>query len=190
MIATQRIARAGLTLILSGSLWGLAPLESQGVQLRDGTVYFDHVPRLGKVASTISQTHSPNAIYYFHIDLPAHAGESLKTLEIEQREGVDSISFNLRRTRAYLGRRRGPEISVQATATPNSDQVTVTFPDPISPGQTVILALKPYWNPSTDGIYLFGVKAIPDGPQGHPQFLGYGRLHFYNRHFPFGWGHW
>lgn len=30
------------------------------------------------------------------------------------------------------------------------------------------------------GVYLFGVTAFPAGEKSHGQFIGFGRLHFYN----------
>jgi hypothetical protein len=57
--------------------------------------------------------------------------------------------------------------------------VSVTFDPPIAPGQTVTVGLRPVRNPNVGGVYLFGVTAFPAGEKVHGQFLGFGRLQFY-----------
>jgi hypothetical protein len=39
------------------------------------------------------------------------------------------------------------------------------------------IALAAQKNPTSTGVYLFGVTAYPDGENGLEQFLGYGRIH-------------
>jgi hypothetical protein len=61
--------------------------------------------------------------------------------------------------------------------------VTINFNPPIPPGQTVTVSLRPRQNPIFSGVYLFGITAYPQGEKAYGQFLGYGRLHFYNSGF-------
>jgi Protein of unknown function (DUF2808) len=56
----------------------------------------------------------------------------------------------------------------------------VQFNPPVQPGRKVTIALSPQRNPAYSGVYLFGVTAFPTGEKSHGQFLGFGRLHFYD----------
>ena len=170
------------------ALNGFAMLPALSIQLASGKVFFDQVPRLDHAATTYSNTHTSGATYYFDIDMPVDAGEPLKHIQIQQKEGFDQVEFNLRRTRAHLAKRRGPEVEIESVTRDLEDRVTVTFSEAIAPSNRLVLALRPYWNPDTGGVYLFGVTALPEGNLVHPQFLGYGRLHFYERRGLFGHG--
>lgn len=164
---------------------GLTPV--QGIQLANGRVFFDKVPRLEDAATTSSSTRVSGAKYYFEVEIPPEAGEPLKQIQIQQKEGFDRVDFNLRRTRAFLNKRRGPEVEIDFVEVDEDNRITVVFTEAIAPGNKLILALRPDWNPDTGGVYLFGVTALPEGEIVHPQFLGYGRLHFYERKGPFGY---
>ncbi|MEM9135885.1 MAG: DUF2808 domain-containing protein [Cyanobacteria bacterium P01_F01_bin.42] len=176
----QKLVALSATVGLS-SLCSLSP--ALGIQLANGKVFFDKVPRLQGATTTSSRTHSLRAKYYFEVDVPADAGEPLKHLKIKQRDGVDRVKFNLSRTSANLSKRKGPEVSIESVSVEEDDQITVSFSEAIEPGNKVFLRLRPHGNPDTAGVYLFGVTALPAGSLVHPQFLGYGRLHFYERQF-------
>jgi hypothetical protein len=189
----RRIQSAAL---LGVSLFGLSgfPRPSPAVQLADGTVYFDRIPRLLGAATSNSDTHWFGARYYFSLAVPAEAGESLKSIKIKQSEGLDNIEFNLARTQAWRDdprsvgdhRRRGTPIALAPTQIDGEGNIVVTLAEAVPPGQSLVVALHAYWNPDIDGVYLFGVSVIPDGPKAYSQFIGYGRLHFYRRsHFLF-----
>ena len=189
---TRKVALLSLIvgLLGSGSIstissFDLAP--AQAVQLANGKVFFDSVPTLKGAATTFSSTDVSGATYYFEIDVPTAAGESLKQVQIQQKEGLDRVKFNLGRTRAYLDKRRGTEVEIDYVELDDQNRVTIAFVEAIAPGNQLILAMRPYWNPDTGGVYLFGVTALPEGDIVHPQFLGYGRLHFYERDGFFGW---
>ncbi len=158
------------------------PLSSSAVQLANGTVHFDSVPIFKEASTTISHADASGATYYFHLTIPPNAGEPLKHVVIGQTEGIDSIEFNLKRTKAALNNRKGPVIPIEAVHYKDSGAVQVTFAEPVQPGNDIVIGLKPYYNPD-DGIYLFGITAIPDGDLAQPQFIGHGRLHFYNHSF-------
>jgi hypothetical protein len=180
-------AIATVTAIASlNGIGAIAPAFS--VQLANGKVFFNQVPRLHQAATTFSATSVSGATYYFELEIPSDAGEPLKQVQIQQKDGIDRVDFNLRRTRASLTKRRGPEVGIESVTRDLEDRVTITFTEAIAPGNQVVLALRPYWNPDTGGVYLFGVTALPEGELTHPQFLGYGRLHFYERNGLFGLG--
>ncbi len=49
----------------------------------------------------------------------------------------------------------------------------------MSPGTKITIGLKAQQNPQRGGVYLFGVTAFAIGEKPHGQFLGFGRLQFY-----------
>ncbi|MEH2377193.1 DUF2808 domain-containing protein [Nostoc sp.] len=185
----------GITLSLAISIGGVAVTVTQAVQLRDGTVYFVQPPKLVKATTTYKDVNVWGGTYYFTINLPENAGESLQKVTIAQKEGVENIDYNLNDTRAFVGTsdaygglrlrketrlKLGPVTNERKTRT-----VSVNFDPPVTPGQTITIALRPVSNPSFSGVYLLGVTAFPVGEKSHGQFLGFGRFQFYSN-----WGSW
>lgn len=164
----------------------IAPAEA--VQLRDGKTYFVHLPTFLEAETTINRIYAWGATYYFAIALPKNMGEPLQSLEIFQAEGFDTVDFILNDTVAYLQPTSGDRINIlsKTEILPNQDKrkLTVTFDPPIPANSEInsklIVGLRPVHNPRYDGVYLFGVSASPQGDRPNSQFLGYGRLHFYN----------
>ncbi|MBD2178937.1 DUF2808 domain-containing protein [Pseudanabaena sp. FACHB-1998] len=160
------------------------------VQLRDGKTYFVQLPTLLYAETTINRTNAWGATYYFVLDLPQNLGEPLQKLEISQAEGFETLNFIGNDTFAYLQPESGDRVSVptKMEISPSSDgdrpKVVVTFdpPLPASNGLTrrLVVGLRPVRNPRYDGVYLFGVVALPKGDRPNSQFLGYGRLNFYS----------
>ncbi|MCC5640602.1 DUF2808 domain-containing protein [Nostoc sp. CHAB 5844] len=156
---------------------------SYAIQLQDGTVYFAQPPRLVNTITTYNEIYAWGATYYFTISLPENAGEALQSLAINQHEGVDHIRFDLNDSVAFEGKPsgKGQKIGLQNVAGDRKTRtVTITFDPPVSPGKTITIGLKPWQNPRSSGVYLFGVTAFPTGEKSHGQFLGFGRLHFYS----------
>jgi hypothetical protein len=120
--------------------------------------------------------------YYFTLTLPEQAGADLGGLEIQQTRGVDTqFPFMAERTRAFLGepRREGAAIPVQAVFDADSRRVSVRFPQPPQPGQTLTVALRPWYNPSQADTYMFAVQALPAGPNPVPASLGFATMPIY-----------
>ncbi|KYC43305.1 hypothetical protein WA1_14565 [Scytonema hofmannii PCC 7110] len=156
---------------------------SQAVQLRDGKIYFTQPPRLEEVVTTYKDVNVWGATYYFTVSIPETAGEPLQKITINQRDGVDNIRFDLKDSAAFEGTRsqRGQRVELKDVASDRKTKtVSLTFDPPLSPGKIVTIGLKPRKNPTIAGVYLFGVTAFPPGESAHGQFLGYGRLQFYN----------
>ena len=119
------------------------------------------------------------AIYYFTLTLPEPAGAGLGGLVIQQTRGVDrNFQFAPARTRAFEGlpRREGAAIAVQAAFDPQARRITVQFPQPPQPGQTITVALKPWNNPFQSDTYMFAVQALPAGPNPVPASLGFATM--------------
>ncbi len=173
LVGTGLIATVGIL---------IAPRPAVAIQLADGTVYFASPPRLGPVSTTNSAVDAWVVTYYFTVAVPANAGEPLGQVTIAQSEGSDRIRFSPQQITAFLGTRdrNTPRITLGSVIADRKTQtVTVNFDPPVPPGQTVTLALSPERNPLYGGVYLFGVTAFPEGTKTHGQFLGFGRLHFY-----------
>ncbi|WP_346290357.1 DUF2808 domain-containing protein [Sphaerothrix gracilis] len=143
--------------------------------------YFARPPRL-------VNTRVPNnfegrrTTYYFTIDLPAAAAESLEQVTIAQTLGSDYPRFSARNTTAFEGTYgdRGEEIPLAFVVSDrDSRTVTVTFEPPVAPGRQITLALDVRRNPD-EGTYQYRVVAYPAGAAGLEQYLGLARLQFYH----------
>jgi hypothetical protein len=166
------------------------PRSSPAIQLADGTKYFASPPQLGPVSSTSSAVNAWVVTYYFTLTVPEQAGEPLGKVTIAQAEGSDTIRFSPKAVVALAGpdRRSAPKLGLgEVQVDRPTKTVTVNFNPPVAPGKTVTIALVPDRNPLYGGIYLFGVTAFPAGEKAHGQFLGFGRLHFYEDHDAFFW---
>lgn len=182
-----------------GSGWAAAAVLSvavdtaAAVQLADGTVYFIQPPRLLEAMATQTAASAWGSRYYFTIQVPENSGEPLQKLAIFQHNGSDTVRFDLTATIVNQGKYNdnGPQLSlaqVSQESVPDyagrdKPALVVTFSPPVPPGETVTIALHPKHNPQYPGVYLFGVTAFPPGDRVHPQFLGFGRLHFYSNEY-------
>jgi Protein of unknown function (DUF2808) len=160
----------------------LVSIPAIAVRFSDGTVQFAGVPRLGKVTTTDNQAYAWGATYWFTLQVPEDASEPLGQVILRQEQGLDTVEFNLGRTDAYLNGDRTQTTAVESI-NPKPDTLDLTFTPPIPPGSTVTIGLRPYTNPRTGGVYLFGVTTAPAGEKVRDQFIGYGRLQFYDRAF-------
>lgn len=172
----------GATLALVASFGGVALQPSQAVQLADGTVSFEKSPRLLGATTTYNQIYAWGATYYFTLELPENAGEPLRQVTINQRQGFDDVRFRLQDSRAFEGtpRNKGERLSLaEVTQDAETKAISVTFDPPIMPGKTITVGLRPVRNPWVGGVYLFGVTAFPVGEKPYGLYLGVGRLQFY-----------
>lgn len=174
---------ATLLTLVTIAVGGVATQATQAVQLRDGTVYFTQPPELVTATNTFKGVNEWGATYYFTLDLPQNAGEPLQKVTINQHEGTSDIRFDLEDSRAFEGTRdrQGTRLTLgEVTRDKETQTVSLTFNPPVPPGKTITIGLRPVKNPMFSGVYLFGVTAFPQGQKSHGQFLGFGRLHFYN----------
>ncbi|QLE39687.1 DUF2808 domain-containing protein [Nostoc sp. C052] len=180
----------GITLSLAIGIGEVTLPMTQAVQLRDGLVYFVQPPKLVNATTTYKEVNVWGATYYFTINVPENAGESLQKVTIAQKEGSENIRYNLDDTRAFIGTRdacgglclrKETQLKLgSVTNDRNTRTVSVNFDPPVTPGQTITIALRPVSNPSFSGVYLLGVTAFPVGEKSHGQFLGFGRFQFYS----------
>ena len=179
----MRATLLGTTLALTAAIGGVATQGTQAIQLRDGTVYFAQPPDLVDATTTFNSVNVWGSTYYFTINVPQKAGEPLQKVTIMQQSGGYDIRFDLEDSRAFEGMRskKGTRVTLgSVTRERETKTVSVTFDPPVPPGKTVTIGLRPLRNPMYAGVYLFGVKAFPQGEKSYGQFIGFGRLHFYS----------
>jgi len=174
-----------LPLAAAVSLQPLAPgLQTPAAALElQGQTWFSRPPWRVVFRSFYWYVMQTGVEYYFTVTLPEQAGVGLGGLEIQQTRGVDTqFPFMAERTRAFLGRprREGPALPVQARFDAQRRRVSVQFPEPPQPGQTLTVALRPWYNPSQADTYMFSVQALPDGPNPVPASLGFATMPIYS----------
>jgi hypothetical protein len=108
--------------------------------------------------------------------VPQNAGESLQKVEIKQFRAIDDIAIDPSDVQT------GVAIAILPDNKQDSQDknISVTFNPPIRAGESINIRLRAVRNPRYGGVYLFGVTAFPQGNDPYGQFLGYGRLHFYD----------
>lgn len=167
--------------VVSTGLYLLPHSVANAVTLSNGTIAFVEPPRLISASTPYSNTSVPNTTYYFTLEVPTTAGEALQQVTFNQIQGTEDIAFNQKDTFAFEGTRnhQGSKLALKAVKGGDKQQtITVIFDTPIPPGKTVTIGLQTYYNPFTDGVYLFGVKAFPSGEKTAGQSLGIGRFQF------------
>ena len=164
------------TVVVGVNSVSIKPTEA--VELANGQRAFVKAPRLVRSAATFRSKNNPASTYQFTIEVPENAGEALKAVKISQKNKIDTIVFKGNKSRAAEGENMAgvtiPLASIGGESQPG--ETTVVFDTPIEPGNTVTIAVKPQSNPSTGGIYLFGVTAYPTGENSPGMYLGSGRI--------------
>jgi hypothetical protein len=160
------------------TLFGILPIASgEAVKLRDGKTYFEQPPTLIDAYTLQNSVNVGGAVYNFNIMVPQNAGESLQKVEIKQFRAIDDIAIDTSDVQT------GVAIAVLPDSKQDNNQdknISVTFNPPIRAGETINIRLRAVRNPRYGGVYLFGVTAFPQGDNPYGQFLGYGRLTFYD----------
>ena len=152
---------------------------SEAVERFNGQRAFEGSPRLIRTATRFSNRNSAAATYQFTIEVPDNAGEALKAVRISQIDGLETVMFNNQKNRASEGKNMaGASLPLASVGGQSQDgEITVVFATPIEPGNTVTIAVKPKLNPSSDGIYLFGLTAYPTGDNSQGMYLGSARIY-------------
>jgi len=162
----------------------LSQLPTNAIDLGNGRTFFDKPPRL---INSVATFNSPNtrSEYLFTILLPEDAGEPLQAVSIVQKPNLEKIRFELSKSRAFFGEglRGGSSIPVaQVESEPNNpSEITIFFEEPVAPGNMVTVSIRAKRNPSSGGVYHFGVTAFSIGEDSPGLYLGSGRLHFTSR---------
>lgn len=162
-------------------LLGSAAPGARALELGDRSAFVRAPWKVTLTSYTTNVGQSP-AEYFFTLSLDELAGASLGGLTIQQTRGADwQFPFAVERTRAFLGapRREGRQVPVLASFEPAARRFTLQFPEPVPPGATVTVSLRPWFNPVQADTYLFQVTAIPAGPGPVASPVGVGTLRIY-----------
>ncbi|MCP9838775.1 DUF2808 domain-containing protein [Cyanobium sp. N.Huapi 1H5] len=164
------------------SLAAAAAVPTGHAQEPGGRTQFVRAPWKVTLTSYTTNVGQSPAEYFFTLSLDERAGASLGGMTIQQIRGADwQFPFAVERTRAFLGvpRREGSRIPVLAAFDPAARRFSLSFPEPVPPGATVTVSLRPWFNPVQADTYLFQVTAIPAGPGPVPSPVGVGTLRIY-----------
>ena len=147
------------------SVGGIGPARAIELQ---GRTYFASPPVEPRSTNYRSTSGEALAEYMITITVPAAAGVGLGGLQITQTRGVDrNFQFNLGQASAFLGepRRQKAPWPAQFQFDQQSRRFNVQFKDPVPPGQTVTVVLRPWTNPVQSDVYMFSVMSFPAGPE-------------------------
>lgn len=147
---------------------------------RGPKVTFDRPPQLVGTSTTNRDARSLGATYFFTIDIPQDAAQPLQKVEFIMKQGVQYPRFKATSVKAFEGTKRskGEALPINIVVSdPSVRTLTVTFDQPVAPGQTITMAVRPVRNPSV-GTYMFEVRGTPAGSTAEGQYLGIGRLDF------------
>jgi hypothetical protein len=196
-----------LPLVLASPLSVLADPPPSS-QLDQSASQFVQPPQLLSTSASASQRNQ-DGFYYFSIQVPEAAGRPLAAVTIDpQSRRAGSITFDLEQTEAFVGTPaaqqdalalrsvgRVEDSRVGDSRVEDSDAVQIVFAQPVQPGTTITVGLKPSQTPERRR-YEFGVTAIPAASSadvaalGQPAFLGNGEVSFRGqryRDYPFWW---
>ena len=161
------------------------PVIAQEVSPLSAKTYFtSKPPELKDASATFSAVNVRNVKYYFTINLPEASAESLGSVTIQQNPSPEEIEFKLARTQAFIGTRnnRGDVLSLQSVVQdPETKAIQITFDPAVPPATTVTFSLLARYNPSVGGVYIFRVRAFPQGNNPTGLDLGVGRFAIYDR---------
>lgn len=181
--ALRSLPAALLLLSLAGPL---SPLSAPGRALElNGSTLFVRAPWKAELISYDTTAGSAPVSYYLTLSLDPQAGASLGKLSVQQTRGADwNFPFSPQLTRAFLGRprREGRAIPVQAAFDARERRISVEFPEPVPPGETVTVVLRPWTNPQMADTYLFQVMVWPAGPNPVASPVGTATLRIYERY--------
>ena len=161
------------------SLSGIGPARAIELQ---GRTYFATPPVEPRSTNYRSTSGEAMAEYMITITVPTAAGVGLGGLELTQTRGVDrNFPFNLEQCRAFLGEPRREQTPWPATVRFDqaSRRFNIQFKEPVPPGQTVTMVLRPWTNPLQSDVYMFSVMAFPAGPEPVGAMAGFATFPIY-----------
>jgi hypothetical protein len=181
MVGIRSLHRVGLIVLMMGLPLPPGVVPAQAVEI-SGTTLFVKAPWQVELVTYYSTVGYPQPEYYITLSLDPDAGASLGRFTFRQIRGADRhFPFAPERTRAFLGRPRqaGESLPVRASFDNASRTMTVDFPEPVSPGNTVTVSIIPWTNPMQSDTYLFDVEAFPAGPNPVGSPVGIATLRIY-----------
>ncbi|PZD71327.1 hypothetical protein C1752_06606 [Acaryochloris thomasi RCC1774] len=125
-----------------------------------------------------SKTKEDQPTYYFTLKNPKQA-RPIKAVSIVQTENIERVKFENLSLRAFTGvkaQKNKTRSLIPMGGRSKAGAVTVAFAEPVRPGETVTIMVKPQQKPRVSGIYRFGVIAFAKPSDLTGRFLGYGQL--------------
>lgn len=169
-------------------------IPAKAAQQSDGFVHFDRPPSLLDVGAMRGRDR--DGIYYFTLNVPADAGEALAGVVIHPQDQSDperELDFDLDETEVFLGTSRDPGVELELQTVDQTEapsRIQIVFAQPVNPGTTVTVGLKPSRRPNHKHTYQFGVTAVPAAENSASVFLGDRQIRFEDnryREYPFWW---
>lgn len=160
----------------------LNTVSASAVEMTDGQTVFSRAPRLVRAAATYNRRRNPFAAYQFTIEVPEDGKQALRAVKIEQKRDINTVEFKGSKSSAFYGDSLAGGSPVSLAAVGGESQpgeITVEFEQPIEPGNTVTVSVKPRRNPFVAGVYQFGITAYPAGENSQGMYLGSRRINIY-----------
>jgi len=172
--ATPASLAALALLLLPAGPDPVAIAPARALEWRDGTVFL-RSPWKADLISYDTTIGAGPVTWYLTLSLDPDAGASLARLSFQQSRGADrDFQYSPERTSAFLGRPRqqGRTLPVRAVFEPEARRLIVEFPEPVAPGETLTVALRPWTNPMVADTYQFQVVVWPAGPRAQASPVG------------------
>ncbi|MBW4465257.1 MAG: DUF2808 domain-containing protein [Pegethrix bostrychoides GSE-TBD4-15B] len=164
----------GAALLISAQTPPLnAQLNAQSNESPHSSAPFNHLPILVEPA-TARQLTSARQTYAIRIKLPADAGAALAAVQIRQPNPEQALSFDLSQTAAFQTTfqaafqgttKLGDAVTIQAAEQLEPSQIQISFAQPLQPGTTLTLLLKPRHLPTGRNQYPLIISAVPVGAE-------------------------
>jgi len=180
-LAGGALALALLLPLAGGALATIPPARSP--EGRGGTVFLRSPWKADLISYETSIGAGP-VTWYLTLSLDPDAGAALARLSFQQSRGADwDFQYSPEHTSAFLGRPRqqGRAVPVRAVFEPEARRLIVEFPEPVAPGETLTVALRPWTNPMVADTYQFQVVVWPAGPRAQASPVGTASLRIYER---------
>ena len=184
-ITVKKIWLVTSTLTLSLLIPSTFATRVNAFEVGENKTVFLAAPRLVRAATTNLSPNGPST-YHFTIEVPENADAALQAVTISQKDNPVNVNFALDKSTAFMGDSfaGGPNLEltdIGGNVPINPNDVTVVFDEPVQPGETVTVRLRAKRNPSSGGIYLFGVTAFPEGENSSGLYIGSRGINFYSR---------
>ncbi|WP_404788075.1 DUF2808 domain-containing protein [Altericista sp. CCNU0014] len=173
----------GVVLLGGGVLFAALPNAPAAAEMSNYSVTKVEAPRLLKV-SALHLEPAGMGTFYFTIAVPASYGKSIEAIRISQIPGGDRIiDLEANESKVVIGprvTRNSEAIPLSAIGGPEDETgaLTLAFAQPVVPGTTFTVAVEAERNPTSGGIYQFGVTVYPVGESTTGHYIGTGRVTF------------
>ncbi len=137
--------------------------------------------RLLTAKTTYNQTNAWGSTYYFTIKLPESLDNwQLQQVVFTQIDGLENIEFDEKNSVAFAETNGQKEkLGITLAKNPHQPQTFIaTFNQPVAANQTITIGLKPFHNPTNEGIYQFRVQVVSSGEKANNLVVGTARLQF------------